>query len=122
MTFYQGYTLNFGPGAFLEEGKAVSPFYAHGPYTQTIVGSYSWSVHYRANASGSVHVNVTAFDGSVTLSSDVVTVSATPSGAPATFTLAFTSPHPYDGVEVLVMESPAISLSVTGATLTETGP
>lgn len=122
MTFYRGYSLSFGAGAFIAEGKTTSPYYAHGPYTQTIVGNYSWTVDYRANASGPVRVNVTAFDGTVLLSSTVVPVSATPSGAPAAFTVDFTSPHPYDGVEVLVMESPAVDLSVTGATLTETGP
>ncbi len=122
MTFYQGYSLTFGAGAFLEEAKAAGPYYAHGPYTQTIVGSYSWTVHYRSNASGPVRVNVTAFDGTVILSSNVVTVNATASGVPTAFSVAFTSPHPYDGVEVLVMESPTVDLSVTGATLTEIGP
>jgi uncharacterized membrane protein len=121
-TYYQGYHLAFGPGAFVPNASAHAPYYWNGPYAVTIPGNYTWTVGYTSNASGNLSVTVTAQAGAVVLESSVVQVNATPPGSAASFALRFRSTAPEDSVELLVSTSPAIDLATTGATLTERGP
>ncbi|HTT15870.1 MAG TPA: DUF2079 domain-containing protein [Thermoplasmata archaeon] len=122
MTFYGGYTLSFPGADFPPRHSATDIAYWHGPFTEIIPGEYSWTVQYHASSSGSVLVEVTAGDGHVLLAAGTVHVTATGSGGPRSFTFAFHSNHPYDGVELVPLTTAGLALTTVGATLTEVSP
>jgi len=119
ISFYDGYTRHFDASSF-SPSRSRTTYYWSGPFTELIVGHYNVTVTYSSNETTSMDGWITAFGGGVVLGFGIVHVHATTPGTSGSFTLPFTSPALWDGVEFLVDYTASESLQVQGATLVQT--